>query len=333
VLAEKETVLVVDDEASVRRLLRTTLTGEGYSCDEAGNGEEALKALAGRSYSLVILDVKMPHMSGIEALPLIRGSYPDTAVIMATANIDVTTAVQCMAQGAYNYITKPFNLDEVIISVNRALEKRRLEIENQGYRRSLEEKVRQQADRIRAGYLNAIKALVYALEARDEYTSGHSQRVSELAVVIARELGLDDESVEKIRLAGLIHDIGKIGVKEKILHKSGKLTEKEYQHVMAHCEIGERILTPIIDDAEILEMVRYHHTTTQDAPVSLNTAVLMLADAFDAMTSDRPYRKALPVREALKEIKRGEGKQFDTAVVAAFQRALKSEVVSGVKNK
>lgn len=326
-MAEQETVLVVDDEVMVRKLICTALAGAGYSCDEAGNGDEALASLARRNYGLVILDIKMPLMSGIEALPQIKEHYPDTAVIMATANADISIAIQCMKQGAYDYISKPFNLEEVVISANRALEKRRLEIENRDYRQYLEAKVRQQADKIRAGYLSAITALVYALEARDEYTSGHSQRVSDLAVMIARELELPAESVEKIRLAGLIHDIGKIGVREEVLHKNEKLTDEEYQHVMAHCEIGERILSPIVEDEEILEMVRHHHDPVQSASVFPGTSILVLADAFDAMTSDRPYRKALPLRKALAEIDKGVGGQFDAEVVAAFRRVVTANIL------
>lgn len=319
---EEELILVIDDEKLVRHLICTTLTDAGYSCTEAGNGQEALDVLAGNDYSLAILDIKMPVMSGIEALPLIKERYPDTAVVMATANADINTAIACMQSGAYDYIKKPFNLDEILISVKRALEKRRLEIENREYRQYLELKVRQQADKIRAGYLSAIMALVYALEARDEYTSGHSQRVSDLSVVIAREMKRPNEEVEKIRLAALIHDIGKIGVREEVLHKNDKLTDEEYQHVMSHCEIGERILSPVVDDEDILKMVRYHHSPQHLSQAFSGTSILILADAFDAMTSDRPYRRALPLCEAMEEINKGVGQQFDADAVAALRRVI-----------
>jgi len=311
---------------------------------------------------LVILDIKMPGKSGVELLPEIRAGYPDIAVIMATAVTDANIAIQCMKEGAYDYITKPFNLEEVALSVGRALEKRRLEQENRDYQQHLEQKVEEQAKKIRASFLNAITALVYALEAKDKYTSGHSQRVAKIAVAIAKKLGLPPDSIEKIRLAGLIHDIGKIGVREAVLNKAGKLSDKEYQHVISHCEIGERILSPIVEDEEILKMVRHHHERYAGAgypngisgeqiplgarilavadaytnmphdqakgeTLSQDTNILAVADAFDAMTSSRPYRAALSVEQALDEIRRGISTQFDPVVANAFLKMPVTDII------
>jgi len=329
---KQETILIVDDEELIRKLLHQKLSDEGYHCERAGSAEQALDKLQDNSFELVILDIKMPGKSGIELLPEIKVNYPDIAVIMSTAITDTNVAIQCMKQGAYDYLNKPFSLDEVILSVARALEKRRLVIENRDYQQHLEQKVEAQASRIRASFLSAVTALVYALEAKDKYTSGHSERVAETSVAIARELGLPWDNVEKIRLAGLIHDIGKIGMRESILNKPAGLTEEEFQHVKYHPEIGERILNPIVDDDEILMMVRNHHERYDGTgypdrlsgkQMPLGARILAVADSYDAMTSERPYRKAMSVETACAEIERGKGTQFDPRVADAFLRTSK----------
>jgi putative nucleotidyltransferase with HDIG domain len=220
-----------------------------------------------------------------------------------------------------------------------------------------EEKIRQQAEKIRESSLNSITSLVYALEAKDKYTSGHSQRVTEMATAVARQLGMPHDEVERIRLAGLVHDIGKIGVRESILNKAGMLTEEEYRHIASHCEIGERILSPIMEDKEILDMVRHHHerydgtgypdgVSAEQIPqgasilaiaeacinispdeasktkLSRGARILAVADAYDAMTSDRPYRKAMSPQDAGAELEKGKGGQFDPVIVDAFLQVI-----------
>ena len=334
-MSEKQaTVLIVDDEEMVRRLLHQKLSGEGYRCEEAGTAEQALDKLRSNAVELVLLDIRMPGKSGTELLPDIKASYPDTAVIMATAITDTSTAIQCMKEGAYDYITKPFNLDEVVLSIDRALEKRRLELENRDYQQHLEQKVEVQARKIRASFLSAITALAYALEAKDKYTSGHSQRVAEISVAIAEELGLSQHSTERIRQAGLIHDIGKIGVRESVLNKPGHLTDEEFQHVKYHCEMGEHILAPIVEDEEILRVVRHHHerydgtgypNRLSGEQIPLGARILAVADTYDAMTSVRPYREAMSTEKACTEIERGKGTQFDPEVADAFLKSRQFE--------
>ncbi len=333
-------ILVVDDEMAIRRLIQGKLTHEGYDCEEASNGEQVLERLRSKPFALVLLDVKMPGRSGAEILPEIKANYPDTAVIMATAVTDVTIAINCMRHGAYDYLTKPFNLDELLMSVNRALEKRRLELENRDYQLHLEQKVEDQAGKLRTSFLGAVTALAYALEAKDRYTSGHSQRVSEISVDVARELGIPIEEAEKIRVAGLVHDIGKIGIRESVLNKAGKLTEEEYRQVKSHPATGERILTPIMDTVEILKIVRHHHehydgTSYPDGlageEIPLGARILALADSYDAMTSERPYRKSMSEDTAVAEIERCRGTQFDPEVAAAFFRA--KDIVALIKRE
>ncbi len=320
-------ILLVDDEEMIRRLLKQKLSAEGYRCEQAANAEQALEKLKGDSFELVILDIKMPGKSGVELLPEIKAKYPDTAVIMATAVSDASTAINCMKAGAYDYVTKPFNLDEVSFGVERALEKRRLELENRDYQQHLEQKVEEQAQKIRASFFNAITALAYALEAKDVYTSGHSQRVTEISVAIAKKMRLPKDIVEKIRLVGLVHDIGKIGVRESVLNKPGSLSEEEYKHVRLHSETGERILRPLVDDEEILKAVRHHHERydgwgypdgLRGEQIPQLARIIAVADTFDAMTSERPYRKALSKEEACAEVERCKGTQFDPEAADAF---------------
>jgi len=333
-MAEKQaSILIVDDEASVRRFLSRGVAGEGYRCEEASTGDEALIKIKSAPVQLVILDIKMPGRSGVELLSEIKAAHPDIAVIMATAITDTSTAIQCMKQGAYDYITKPFDLDDVVLSIERALEKRKLELEIRDYQQHLERKVGEQAQKIRASFLNAITALAYALEAKDKYTSGHSQRVAEISVAIAAELGLPQPDIEKIRLVGLIHDIGKIGVRESVLNKPGRVTADEYQHILSHCDIGEHILTPVVEDEQILKAVRHHHERYDGAgypdrlsgeQIPLGARILAVADTYDAMISGRPYREAVSIQAACDEIQRHKGTQFDPEVVDAFLRIRKS---------
>lgn len=324
------TILIVDDEPTVRAFLNKALTNEGYRCLTAGNADEALHTLSEYSIGLVILDIRMPGKSGLELLQEISEMYPDIAVIMATATADTKTAVICMKSGAYDYITKPINIDELYLGIERAFEKRKLELELKEYRQHLEDKIVEQSGRIRASFINSIRSLVYALEAKDEYTSGHSQRVADISAAIARELHLPQDSIDKIVLAALVHDIGKIGVKESILNKPEKLTVDELLEVQKHPEIGERIMGPVADDEEILRYIRNHHVffngggypdKLKGYQIPMGARILSVADAYEAMTSHRPYRKAMSDEEACTELIRCKNEQFDPEVVDAFLRS------------
>ena len=328
-MLQRETVLIVDDETIIRRMLSQVLSNAGYICLEAGKSEEALERLRNNAVGIVLLDINMPGKSGIELLDEVIGNYPDVATIMITAVSDNEVCIDCMRRGAYDYIIKPFNPRELLVRVSQALEKRRLRLENKGYQHHLEERVQEQSERIRSAFFNAVTSLAQALEAKDKYTSGHSGRVADISIAIASQMGKTGDEIARIHLAAMVHDIGKIGINEAILNKPGRLTDEEYQQVCLHCEIGERILKPITQDEEILSMVRHHHErydgkgypdglpgNSGHGPASWS--ILALADTYDAMTSDRPYRKALPVELALREIRDNAGSQFDAEVVDAF---------------
>src|SRR5262245_5764051 len=208
--------LIVDDEPRLRRVLMRLLEGEGFTCAEAGSGLEALQELAQRPAPLVISDLRMPEMDGVSLLREIVVRWPDTAVIVVTAVAEVESAVACLQMGALDYVAKPFHLEEVRARVSQALDKRRLLIENRSYQKNLEERVEVQARRIEELFLEGVHALVFALEAKDAYTRGHSMRVANYSVEIARALKLDTDLVETIALGAELHDVGKIGVSESV---------------------------------------------------------------------------------------------------------------------
>lgn len=323
--------LVVDDEASVRDVVARVLRSEGFECTVASSGVEAVALLEARTFDLAVLDIQMPEMDGTRLLAEIRLRWPDTGVVMVTGVSDVRTAVACLTHGAFDYVAKPFELDEVRARVRQALEKRRLVRENRDYQQHLEERVREQARRIEELFVHGVHSLVEALEAKDRYTRGHSARVAVYALGIARQLGLDAGTLAEIQLGGELHDIGKIGVREGVLQKPGPLTEEEYLHVMEHPVLGERILGPLLRDHPIvLSIVRSHHERLDGAglpdhlqgeSIPLVARIVSVADAFDAITTGRPYMRSRPTEEAIAELRRCAGWQFDPGCVEAFDRA------------
>ena len=331
-MAEAPYCLIVDDEARLRQVLMHLMRADGFQCIEAGNGVEAIELLAQHDVTLVMSDLRMPKMDGMELLRQVRSRYPDTAVVMITAVADVEVAVSCLAMGAMDYLVKPFHLEEVRARVAQALEKRRLIIENRDYQERLEDKVAIQARRLEELFLASVQSLAEALEVKDPYTRGHSVRVSHYAAVIARALQLDDEMVRQIELGGHVHDIGKIGVRESVLNKPGPLTDEEYAHIMTHPVLGWRILAPLLGDTPIaLNVVRSHHERIDGRGVPdglagdaipLEARIVAAADALDAMTSGRPYRgNEMTLSDAVQELQRCVGAQFDGDVVGATVRA------------
>jgi putative two-component system response regulator len=323
-IMEKQNILIVDDEDLIRRSLNRKLSKVGYACEEASSAEDALVHLKTRHADLVILDVKMPGKTGIEILPDIKKEYPDTAVVMITAVNDPQTIITSMKNGAHDYITKPFELEEVVQSVDNALIKRRVEIEVRKHNQSLTHIIDDQGKEIRRLTLGSFEALVNALEAKDKYTAGHSRRVAQISKIIGQALGMTEDNLEILRWGALLHDVGKIAIDPTIQNKPGKLTDEEYEKMMMHTQVGPGIVEPVANQA-ILDIIRYHHyrydgnsknQLLQGENIPVGARIVAVADSFDAMTSDRPYRSALSTDSALVEVRRCCGSQFDPKVAS-----------------
>lgn len=323
-------ILVVDDEPSITLALATKLRREGYHCVTASSGEEALAAFSADAFDLVITDVRMPGLSGIDLLKHVKAHDSEVQVIVMTAYAEVSFAVEALRLNADDYLLKPFDIDELSHSVARALEHRRLLRENRAYRQHLEERVQEQARQIERLFLEGLVALAGAIEARDPYTGGHLEQVTRLALAVGTELGLGPDRMRALWLGALFHDIGKLAIPDSVLNKPGKLTEEEYELMKTHVERGLRL----IEGVSYLEPARaaiLHHHERWDGKgypkglrgeeISIEGRILAVVDAFDAMLGDRPYRKGRSEDEAVEELKRCAGTQFDPAVVDAFLRA------------
>jgi response regulator RpfG family c-di-GMP phosphodiesterase len=314
-----------------RRLRRS-----GYDCTVAGSGEEAIRHLESDGFDLVVTDVFMPGITGLEVVRHIKSSDPTIQVIVMTAQTEVETAVEALRLNADDYLLKPFDIEQLAHSVSRSIEHRRLLLENHDYRRDLEQRVRAQAERLEEFYLAGIRSLVTALEAKDARTRGHSDRVTYYAVEIGRRI--DGIQLHSLAAGSQLHDIGKIGTRDDVLTKPGALTRAERDHIQQHPVIGVRILTPILHDASALEIVRNHHERWDgrgypdglpETDIPLLARVVAVADTLDAITSPRAYRPARSWDAALAEIETGSGTQFDPDIVEACLATL-GEQPSGI---
>ena len=332
VVAGAANCLVVDDEPGVRRSLARMLQAQGFHCYEASSGLEALELLERIGETpLIVSDMRMPELDGIGFLEAVRRRYPDTSVIMLTGLSDTTTAVDCLHLGAADFLLKPISMNELQARVARALEKRALVLQNRYYQENLERRVHDQAQRIQELFLQGVQMLARALEAKDAYTRGHSIRVSCYAVATARRMGFQGALLDGIRLGGELHDIGKIGTRESVLHKPGRLTAEEFRQISEHPLLGERMLSPLARESpEVLRIVRSHHERLDGRGfpdglrgdhIPIEARIVAVADAFDAMTTRRPYRESRPPAQAMAELRRVAGTQLDPEVVEAFVAA------------
>ncbi len=329
-------ILIVDDEAPIRALLGEHLRQEGFEVTLAHNGAAGLEALTKAEFELVLTDVRMPGMSGLELLAEIVRTHPAVGVLMLTACEDLTLAVNAMRIGALDYVLKPFRLAELTLSVQGALQRRKNLVEQTQRMRLLEETVNERTaelrrllDSLHDASEITLEALVAALDAREHETQAHSKRVSEYTLYLAREMSVDALDLDVIRRGAMLHDIGKIGIPDSILLKPGKLTDEEWVGMQKHPQIGYWILAGIEALKPASDIVLSHHERHDGTgyprklsadQIPLGARIFSVADTLDVMTSDRPYRKALSYDDARSEIARFSGTQFDGDVVKYFLR-------------
>jgi len=344
-------ILVVDDEPSLRFTLGEFLRRAGYQVAEAEDADAARRILEARPVDVVITDIIMPRVTGVELLQHIRVAAPRVQVILMTGEPTVDTAVHAVREGAFDYLYKPITKEALLRSVAAAArikalddERARLEASNREYQESLERLVGERTAELRATNLRlqqtiegTIHAAARIVESRDPYTAGHQQRVATLARAVARRLGASPDTVQGIYLAGLIHDVGKIGIPAEILSKPGALSEIEMELVRTHAEIGFEILRTIAFPWPIAQAALQHHERLDGSgypaglkgeSIILEARVLAVADVVEAMASHRPYRPAREIALAVEEIRRGAGTLYDPAVAAACVDLFEKETFS-----
>jgi putative two-component system response regulator len=328
-------LLIVDDEAAVRSALQRFLTSKGYDVLTAANAAEAVQSLRKHKVSGLLLDVRLPDVSGVDLVPQLLETDPHLAIVMLTAVNDAASATLCLQRGAMEYLTKPVDLSDLGAAIERALRKRRDEMEKANLNHWLKEEVGVRTAELRIERANlerisvaTLETLVNALEAKDPYLRGHSARVADSAAMVAAEMGLPDDQVELVRTAGRLHDIGKIGIREEILNKQGPLTDEEFEHVKRHPVIGSEILAPLAHLGPVIPFVRSHHErwdgkgypdglTGETIPVGAR--IIGAVEIYDALTTSRPYQEKMLPELAVERLRDLVGTVLDPAVHRALQ--------------
>jgi putative nucleotidyltransferase with HDIG domain len=328
-------ILVVDDEEPIREIVASMLGTAGYACKQAASGMEALAVLtSGEEFELMLSDLMMADLDGIGLLERTKEKYPDMPVVMVTAVHDISVALAAIRNGAYDYLLKPFEREQLLNTVSRALENRRLKVENRTYQINLESLVRDRTVQLQSAmsslersYDITLEALGDALDLKDRETEGHSKRVTAFTIAIARAMGLPREQINTIARGAFLHDIGKMAIPDKILNKPGKLEPDEMTIMKEHAYHGYQIVKKIPFLAEAAEIV-YSHQERFDGTgyprelkgdkIPLGSRIFSVADTLDAITSDRPYRAAQSLQAAREEIAKWSGRQFDPDVVKVF---------------
>ena len=332
-------ILIVDDEDTIRMVLGKYLKTRGFEVVAAESGDAAIEAVSTGRFDLMLCDVRMPGMSGTELVPAVLEIDPDIGIVMLSAVNDAPTATDAMSHGVLDYLTKPIELRKLYDAIARALHKRSLLREQ----RRVERVIRQEVDdrtrelELERGHLrdltvSVVEALVMAMEAKDPFQRGHSARVAELAASIAEYMGLAPDVVEDIRIAGRLHDVGNIGIREELLNKPGSLSADEFAQMQEHVRIGVEILSPLRHIERTILFVSEHHehwdgsgypNGTGGDQISIGGRILAVADAFDAMISRRSFRDPKSQDTALEELQQRVGRQIDPRVYEALRAVVR----------
>jgi len=330
------TVLVVDDEEPIRNALRKFLKQQQFEVYTAGSADEALQQLRLHKVALMLSDIRMPGTSGVDLVPQAIEIEPELAILMLTAVNDATSAALCMQRGAMDYLTKPIELADLGRAVHRALKRREMLLESRQLNQWLKEEVttrtaelQRERNRLERVSTATLEALVNALEAKDPYLRGHSARVADLSANLATEMSLSEEEVDRVRMAGRLHDLGKIGTRDAVVNKEGPLTADEFEHVKQHVIIGAQILAPLVHLGDIVQMVKSHHERFDGSgypdglrgeEVPLGGRVIAAAEVYDALTTSRPYQEKMTPEQAVERMADLSGSVLDPKVYEALVR-------------
>jgi putative two-component system response regulator len=337
-------VLIVDDQAANTRLLEGILKHAGYiQFKSTTDSRQAIPLYAEFMPDLMLLDLHMPLPDGYQVMEQLKGLVPEGTyfpILVLTADITLEAKQRALAAGAKDFVTKPFDPIEVLLRLKNLLETRFLHLALQDHNRLLEEKVRERTADLEQAKIEIIERLAVAIEYRDDVTGKHVQRVGEISGMLARTIGLTEDTVRLIRRAAPLHDVGKIGVPDHILLKPERLTAEESDIMKTHTTIGARILSgsrfPLLQTAE--EIALTHHEQwdgggyphgLEGTAIPITGRIVAVADAYDTMTNDRPYRKALSPKDAMEILWRGAGSQWDKTVVEAFASSSPGEKGGG----
>ena len=322
-------ILIVDDEESIRLLLEQILEKKGYACVLAADAAEARDCLKEHDCDLVLCDINMPGESGLDLILDVSAKYRDVAVVMVTGIDDPVLAETVFEAGVFDYVAKPIRRNRILTSVANALRRRELEIANRAYSEGLEQLVAERTSQLSKALDGIIQAIASIVEIRDPYTAGHQLRVARLAHSIAGEMGLSEDQTEGVRVAGTIHDLGKISVPAEILSKPGQITEMEFAIIKTHPQTGHDILQDMEFPWPLARIVLQHHERMDGSGYPqglsgentlLEARILAVADVAEAMASHRPYRPALGIDMALEEISKNKGILYDFEVADACIR-------------
>ncbi|GMV08511.1 MAG TPA: response regulator [Gemmatimonadaceae bacterium] len=343
---EARRILIVDDEETIRLALSKFLRSRGFDVETAESGMTALEHLGSASYSLMLCDIRMPGMSGLELVPRVRELHPDMAIMMLSAVNDAPTASESMSAGAMEYLTKPVDLQDLLDAIERVANRRDLAIEQRNVQRLIDAEVARRTSEVereraalRAAAIDSIAHLIALHESKDPFLAGTTLRVAAVARAIAEVLELPPAEVERIAIAARLHDVGKIALRDSVLNKPGALSPEEFEHVKEHVQLGLEILAPLTQLHDILEMVRDHHEHWDGSGypqglmgerISLGGRILCCADAFIALTSRRAYRPAMAVEDTIDYLEAHAGGLLDPRVYAALQRVVAERHVLGL---
>ncbi len=337
---ELNKILIADDSEDMTKTLDRFLRSQGHNGTICCDSKKVLVELCKGGYAVCLLDINMPGLSGIDILKEIsKIKNLLTSIVIITGNVNIQSIIEVMRLGACDYLRKPFDMDELGLTIQKAIQTYHLKLENLRYKYYLEQEVRKKTADVQLSFFDIIRAFAGSIQMRDPWTGDHIKKVSEISYLIGKEMGFDQKKLDEIKIGGLLHDIGKIGIADSILIKNGTLTPEEFAEIKTHPHKGYEILKDIESVSQFIPYVLEHHekfdgtgypSHLKGEEIKIEGRILSIADALDAMTSDRIYRKKLTIKQAYEEIIRCSGTQFDPKIVDVFKTLWGKNIIQGL---